>query len=86
MCEMSEPMNPNAHRRNLTQVLDAQKVIIDHIDGPTSLTVRLVEFGFTEGEPVRVLGRALFGSPLYVEIRGAVMALRDEEAKCLQVK
>ncbi len=72
--------------RNLTHVLDAQKAIISKLEGPSGLVVRLCEFGFTEGESVRVLGRALFGGPIYVEVRGAIMALRKEEAACLKVQ
>lgn len=72
--------------KNLTQVLDAQKATIQTVEGPPELVVRLCEFGFTAGETVRVLGRALFGGPMYVEVRGAVMALRAEEAMCLKVQ
>ncbi len=72
--------------KSLTQVLDAQKTTILKLEGPEGLILRLSEFGFTEGETVRVIGRALFGGPLYVEVRGAVLALRREEGACLKVQ
>lgn len=79
-------MNHPTEDQPLTQALVAQKVTISRLLGPEALTLRLTEFGFTPGESIRVIGKALFGSPLYVEVRGAVMALRREEAQCLQVR
>lgn len=53
--------------------------------GPSLLTERLRELGFLSGEIVRVVGRAPFGEPLLVEVRGATVALRRAEAACLKV-
>lgn len=55
------------------------------MNGPEHLVVRLLELGFTKGVQTRVIGRALFGSPVFVEVRGAVLALRENEAECIQI-
>lgn len=53
--------------------------------GDGVLVSRLRELGFIRGETVRLLGRAPFGEPLIVEIRGATVALRKEEAECVHL-
>lgn len=59
--------------------------LIRSVNGPEHLVVRLLELGFTKGVQTRVVGRALFGSPVFVEVRGAVLALRENEAECIQI-
>ena len=47
---------------------------------------RLDELGFIDGEPVRVLGKGLFGTgPLLIEIGSTRFALRLNEAKRIMV-
>ncbi len=58
---------------------------IQEIVGPQDTVQRLMELGFTAGENIAVVGVAPFGSPILVELRGSVFALRDCEAKCLKV-
>jgi len=53
--------------------------------GDGVLVSRLRELGFIRGETVRVVGHAPFGEPLIVEIRGATVALRKEEAECVHL-
>lgn len=60
-------------------------VKITALIGDNVLTTRLRELGFVSGEEVRVVGRAPFGEPFLVEVRGAVIALRKNEAQCVQV-
>lgn len=57
-------------------------IILDLKGDPVLLT-RLRELGFIRGEKVRIEGRAPFGEPLMIEIRGAVVALRRNEAECI---
>lgn len=71
---------------NLTEIKKNQSVVITELKGSAELTLRLSELGFTSGESVTVVGKSLFQSPLYIEIRGAVMALRKNEAECIWVK
>ncbi len=58
---------------------------ITGLEGDAVLVARLREIGFIRGEEVRVRGRAPFGDPLIVEIRGTVIALRWEEAACIKI-
>ena len=56
---------------------------IKKLQGDPLLVARLRELGFIRGESVRVVGRAPFGEPILVEIHGATIALRKEEAACV---
>jgi ferrous iron transport protein A len=55
------------------------------LEGMAGASSRLQELGFTRGEELRIVGRAPFGEPILVELRGAIMALRLREAKCIKV-
>lgn len=56
---------------------------IQDLQGDPVVLARLRELGFTRGERVHVQGRAPFGDPIIVEIRGATVALRKQEAACV---
>lgn len=56
---------------------------IQDLQGDSVVLARLRELGFTRGERVYVQGRAPFGEPIIVEIRGATVALRKQEAACV---
>jgi ferrous iron transport protein A len=56
---------------------------IRDLTGDVVVTARLRELGFIRGEPVRIAGRAPFGEPILVEIRGTTVALRKSEAQCV---
>ena len=58
---------------------------IRELSGEPLLVERLRELGFIRGETVRLRGRAPFGEPLIVEIRGTSIALRLREARCIQL-
>lgn len=59
--------------------------IIKELHGDAVVLTRLRELGLIPGEKIRIAGRAPFGEPLLVEVRGAVVALRKKEAQCVQV-
>ena len=55
-------------------------------EGPTGLAQRLMEMGFVEGNEVLVLLEAPFGKdPIAVRVRGAILALRRQEANLVEV-
>ena len=58
---------------------------ISDLAGEDLLVSRLQELGFIRGEQVVVRGRAPFGEPLLVEVRGTTIALRKREAQCIQL-
>jgi ferrous iron transport protein A len=50
------------------------------------MTLRLLEMGLLEGSVVEVLHEAPFvGDPIAVRVRGALIALRREEANLIEV-
>jgi ferrous iron transport protein A len=69
---------------NLDSLGDRESMSIVALEGETLLTSRLRELGFIGGEVVTVRGRAPFGDPLLIELRGFCVALRKGEAKCVR--
>lgn len=59
--------------------------VIRDLEGDAVVLARLRELGFIRGERVRVRGRAPFGEPILVEIRGTTVALRRREAECVRL-
>jgi len=58
---------------------------ITKLEGDPSVVARLRELGFIRGEAVKVVGRAPFGEPILIEIRGSTVALRRSEAACVHL-
>ena len=58
---------------------------ITALEGDPIIVARLRELGFIRGEAVRVTGRAPFGEPILVAIRGTTIALRKTEATCVKL-
>ena len=58
---------------------------IQDLEGDPVVVSRLREIGFVRGEDVCVRGRAPFGDPILVELRGAIIALRKAEAACVRL-
>jgi ferrous iron transport protein A len=73
------------HIRTLANIPRNASFSITDLEGDAVLVSRLREMGFVRGETVEVVGRAPFGEPLLVEIRGATVALRKEEAQCVKL-
>ena len=48
--------------------------------GDDAVAIRLLEMGLTPGVVVRVMGRAPFGDPLELQIRGYRLSIRRAEA------
>lgn len=71
--------------RTLADIAIGQTAIVIEIIGEDSIAVRLMEMGITEGEPVRVIGRAPLGDPLEIQIRGYRLSLRSIEAQRIHV-
>jgi ferrous iron transport protein A len=58
---------------------------IQNISGHETIVERLYEMGFTPGESIHLQSRVLFGEPFIVSIRGTSIALRKDEAQCIEV-
>lgn len=64
---------------------DAESVV-ESVDGDSALHRRLLEAGFTVGSTVRYVMATPFGDPLVFSLRGASIALRKSEARCVRVR
>lgn len=56
------------------------------VGGDDAVAIRLLEMGLTPGVAVRVLGRAPFGDPLELELRGYRLSIRLAEAARVAVE
>ena len=60
--------------------------IIVSVKGADMVACRLLEMGIIEGEPIRVLGFALFGDPMEIRLRDYQLSLRLQDAKRVLVR
>ena len=61
------------------------KVLSPH--GDAGLLLRLMQLGFLEGSSVEVVQQApYFSDPIAVRVRGALIALRREEARAIVIE
>lgn len=64
----------------LDQVAVGDFVRVGDVAGDDGVAIRLLEMGLTPGVTVRVVGRAPFGDPLELELRGYRLSIRRAEA------
>lgn len=65
---------------SLDEVSVGATVTVDDVHGTDPVSIRLLEMGLTPGIEVRLVGRAPFGDPLELELRGYRLSIRREEA------
>jgi len=53
---------------------------VDAIEGEDEVSVRLMEMGLLPGVEVTLVGTALWGDPLELELRGYRLSVRKSEA------
>jgi Fe2+ transport system protein FeoA len=70
---------------SLADLPDGARVRVLSVGGEPLLRERIVELGFTPGAAVSVKGRAPFGDPIEVHVRGGLLAVRRDEASCVLV-
>ena len=70
---------------NLADLPDGAKGRVTSVAGEALLRERIVELGFTPGTLVAVRTRAPLGGPIEVKLRGGLLAIRRDEAACVQV-
>lgn len=71
---------------NLQQWPKRQTAQITEVLGDPVFILRLRDLGLFTGVLVEVLSRLPFSGPLIVRAHGAVFALRQGEAACIQVR
>ncbi len=62
-----------------------QTATVREVEGHDDIALRLLEMGLTPGVEVRVVGAALLGDPVELEVRGYRLSLRKSEARRVQV-
>ena len=60
--------------------------LVAGVEGTPAFRRRLLEAGFVAGSPIRFLMATPFGDPLVFSLRGASIALRKSEARCVKVR
>jgi ferrous iron transport protein A len=70
----------------LAEIAIGQTATVSEIIGEDSIAVRLMEMGITDGESVKLIGRAPLGDPLEIQIRGYRLSLRSVEAQRIHVE
>jgi Fe2+ transport system protein FeoA len=71
--------------KTVADLKEGEEAVIVRVNGRGALRIRLVEMGLVRGARVRRLGDAPLGDSLEVRVRGALLALRREEAKAIFV-
>lgn len=84
-----EPEVRNSGRvgsRKLADLNEGESAVIDRIDLPQDLALRLMELGFLPGTSVTAARCAPGGDPRVFRVDGAEVALRRETASRLMLK
>lgn len=63
-----------------------QRAEVLDVHGDDALAGRLMEMGLTPGVEVRLIGRAPWGDPLELQVRGYRLSLRRSEAERVFVR
>lgn len=64
----------------------SSEAVVTGLECSPTLRRRLLEAGFVTGSRVRFLMATPFGDPLVFSLRGASIALRKSEARCVRVR
>jgi Fe2+ transport system protein FeoA len=64
----------------------SEPVLIKDLLGDDLIVTRLFEMGFMPGQKVTIQHRMAFGGPIIVFIQKTSVALRMEEASCIQIQ
>ncbi len=59
---------------------------IENICCENDARIRLNELGLRAGKSIRVIQKTPLSGPMIIEIDNTLIALRNEEAKCIQLK
>jgi Fe2+ transport system protein FeoA len=68
----------------LSEIKKNKSYVIKNIQGAEA--TRLMEMGVIPGLPVELMSTAPLGFPLEIKVRGCLLSLRENEAKCVEVE
>lgn len=60
-----------------------ETAIIKDVDNSHYSSHRILEIGFTPGQEIKLVSSSVFNDPIALSIRGTVIAIRRNEAKCI---
>jgi len=66
---------------NLSQLMPGQSAAVKYLKTSGAMRQRLLDLGLTEHTKVICLGKSPFGDPAAYLIRGAVIAIRNADAR-----
>lgn len=66
--------------KNLTSASIGHKVVVRDLAKGSSFRKRLLDMGITPGVTMQIIGKAPFGDPIEVAVRGYRLVLRKNEA------
>jgi len=69
----------------LADLREGQRARITRIGGDGCVRQRLLDMGVTRGTPVRLERRAPLGDPIQIQVKGYRLAIRDAEARLIEV-
>ncbi len=70
---------------SLDDVAVGSTVRVRDVAGGDPVSIRLLEMGVTPGVNVRLVGKAPFGDPLELEVRGYRLSIRRREAALVAI-
>lgn len=60
-------------------------VVIKSVDENHPSARRLLEMGFTPGQKIELIHKAVFNDPLAFAVRGTLIAIRKSDAECIKI-
>lgn len=67
----------------LSDIKKGEKFVVEKMETAGEIRQRLMDLGFVEGTKIKCLRISPFGDPKAYLVRGAVIALRMEDAKTI---
>lgn len=71
---------------SLRELIKGEKGIVTGLTSGKAMKMRLRDIGLIEGTEVECLGKSPLGDPAAFLIRGAVIALRNEDASHVRIR
>ena len=71
---------------SLSDIKVGQKALVTKVGANENIKRRLLDIGLIEGTYIECVLKSLFNDPLAYLIRGAVVAIRKEDSKDIQVE
>lgn len=71
--------------KNLSDIRPGECATVKKVTGGGDIHRRLIELGLTPGARVECVGKSLGGDPKAFIIRGAVIAIRAENCRCVAI-